>query len=293
MGLNNWASFSFYFQKEIEVMETDVIRSILEQCKIVAIVGVSKDPQKDSYRVAEYLKSQGYHVIPVNPFADEILGEKCFKSLLDMPENLQRTIEIVDIFRPPEDVPPIVEQAIELKKRFNVLQAVWMQLGITNEAAAVKARNAGLKVIMNACMMMQHKNLQTGKGEKELEILRSKKMQELMAQAGKKAKDAPVVVEDSTFEEFVKQNSLVVVDFWAAWCGPCKMIAPVVEELAREYAGKVVFGKMNVDDNPETPAQFGVVGIPTLVVLKAGLEVDRIVGAVPKESIKAKLSRHL
>ncbi|MDH7594941.1 MAG: thioredoxin [Candidatus Bathyarchaeia archaeon] len=278
-------------------MEENLIRSILEQCKTVAIVGLSKDSQKDSYRVAEYLKSQGYRVVPVNPFADEILGEKCFKSLLDMPEDVQKTIEVVDIFRPPEDVPPIVEQAIELKKRFNTLEAVWMQLGITNEASAAKARKAGLKVIMNACMMMQHKNLKARAKEtkdEELETIRSRKMQEMMTKVMKETKkDAPVVVEDSTFEEFVKQYPLVVVDFWAAWCDPCRMIAPVVEELAKEYGGRVVFGKLNVDENPDTPAQFGVVGIPTLVVLKGGVEVDRIVGAVPKDAIKAKLARHL
>ncbi|MGQ9565334.1 MAG: thioredoxin [Candidatus Bathyarchaeales archaeon] len=278
-------------------MEEDLIRSILEQCRTVAIVGLSKDPEKDSYRVAEYLKSQGYRVVPVNPFADEILGEKCFKSLLDMPEDLQKIIEVVDIFRPSEDVPPIVEQAIELKKRFNTLKAVWMQSGITNEASAAKAKEAGLKVIMNACMMMQHKNLKARAREtkdKELETIRLRKMQEMMAKVMKETKkDTPVIVEDSTFEEFVKQYPLVVVDFWAAWCGPCRMIAPVVEELAKEYGGRVVFGKLNVDENPETPAQFGVAGIPTLVVFKGGVEVDRIVGAVPKDAIKAKLARHL
>ncbi|MBX5326187.1 thioredoxin [Candidatus Bathyarchaeota archaeon A05DMB-4] len=144
---------------------------------------------------------------------------------------------------------------------------------------------------------MQHKNLKARAKEtkdEELETIRSRKMQEMMTKVMKETKkDAPVVVEDSTFEEFVKQYPLVVVDFWAAWCDPCRMIAPVVEELAKEYGGRVVFGKLNVDENPDTPAQFGVVGIPTLVVLKGGVEVDRIVGAVPKDAIKAKLARHL
>lgn len=90
-------------------------------------------------------------------------------------------------------------------------------------------------------------------------------------------------VSDSTFEAEVLQSATpVLIDFWAPWCGPCRAIAPVVEELAREYAGRLKVVKMNVDDNPQTPAKFGVRGIPNLIVFKGGKVAEQIVGAVPK-----------
>jgi predicted CoA-binding protein len=93
----------------------------------------------------------------VNPFADEVLGEKSYKSLLDIPAEIQKSIEIVDIFRPAKDVPPIVEQAVKLKEAHGKPYVVWMQLGIINEQAAETAKKAGLKVIMDKCMMVEHK----------------------------------------------------------------------------------------------------------------------------------------
>jgi predicted CoA-binding protein len=138
------------------------IKSILENYRTVAVVGLSRDPNKDSYRVANYLQSVGYRIIPVNPFADEILGEKSYKSLLDVPE----TIEIVDIFRPSEEVTAIVEEAIQLKNRVGSPKVVWMQLGIVNEEAAKQAREAGFKVVMDRCMMREHKRLQQVKGSR-------------------------------------------------------------------------------------------------------------------------------
>ena len=125
----------------------------------MAVVGLSRDPAKDSYNVAEYLKNHGFHIIPVNPTADQILGERSFKSLLDMPADVQKTVEIVDIFRPSADVPPIVEQAVQLKKLYGVPCVVWMQLGIVNEEAADFARKAGLTVVMDKCMMREHRRL--------------------------------------------------------------------------------------------------------------------------------------
>jgi len=136
-------------------LSAEQIKSILEKHKTVAVVGLSKDPAKDSNRVAKYLKKKGYRIIPINPFADAILGEKCYKTLLDVPE----TVEIVDIFRPAKDVPPIVDQAIELKKRLGNPHVIWMQLGIVNEEAAKRARDAGLTVIMDRCMMVEYKRL--------------------------------------------------------------------------------------------------------------------------------------
>jgi predicted CoA-binding protein len=100
------------------LLETPIDEKIklVLKCKTIAIVGLSRDSNKDSYKVAEYLKKNGYRIIPINPFADEILGEKCFKSLLETPEEVQKTIEVLDIFRPSEEVLPIVEQAIRLKR---------------------------------------------------------------------------------------------------------------------------------------------------------------------------------
>ncbi len=97
----------------------------------------------------------------------------------------------------------------------------------------------------------------------------------------------PVEVTDATFDEtVVKATTPVVVDFWAVWCGPCRMIAPVVEELAIEYAGKVTFAKLNVDDNPAVSMKYGIRSIPTLLVFKDGKPVDQIVGAVPKREVQ-------
>jgi len=132
------------------------IKEIIEKYKVVAVVGLSKEPEKDSYRVSAYLKQHGYHIIPVNPFADEVLGEKSYKSLLDIPLEIQKTIEIVDVFRPAKDVSPIVEQAVQLKHMFGKPFVIWMQLGIVNEQAAEIARQAGLVVIMDKCLMVEY-----------------------------------------------------------------------------------------------------------------------------------------
>ncbi len=135
------------------------IEEILSHHKTIAVVGLSREPEKDSNRVAAYLKAQGFHVIPVNPFADEVLGEKSYKSLLDIPVEIQKQIEVVDVFRRPEDVPPIVEQIIKLKAKHGKPYVVWMQLGIVSETAAEIARKAGLTVVMDKCIMVEHSRL--------------------------------------------------------------------------------------------------------------------------------------
>ena len=100
-------------------------------------------------------------------------------------------------------------------------------------------------------------------------------------------------ISDSNFNEIVSKNSVVLVDFWAEWCGPCRMIAPMIEELANEYNGKAVVGKLDVDNNQESSIKFGVRSIPTLLVFKNGELVDKVVGAVPKDQLADKLNAHI
>jgi predicted CoA-binding protein len=126
------------------------LRRILKENKTIAVVGLSNKWHRPSYFAAKYLKEHGYRIIPVNPGNDEILGEKCYASLLDIPE----PVDVVDIFRRPKDVPPIVDEAIKIGAK-----VVWMQLGVINEEAAKKARNAGLEVVMDRCMKIEHARL--------------------------------------------------------------------------------------------------------------------------------------
>ena len=118
-------------------------------------MGLSRNSAKASYQVAKYMNSVGYHIIPVNPFADEILGEKCYKSLLEVP----KTIDIIDVFRPSEEVSSIVNEAIIIKTIVGSPMVIWMQLGIINEDAARQAKEAGFTVIMDRCMMIEHRRL--------------------------------------------------------------------------------------------------------------------------------------
>lgn len=104
----------------------------------------------------------------------------------------------------------------------------------------------------------------------------------------------PMEVSDRDFDtEVLKATEPVLVDFWAPWCGPCRAVAPIVEELAGEYVGKVKFAKLNTDDSPQTPGKYRIMGIPTLIVFKAGKEVGRIVGARPKGALKAEIDKAL
>lgn len=115
-----------------------------------------------------------------------------------------------------------------------------------------------------------------------------------MNKAGKApAADKPVDLTGAGLKEFIRNHPAAVVDCWAPWCGPCRMVAPVIEELAREYSGKIAFGKLNVDENQPAAMEYQIMSIPTLLVFKNGKLVDQIIGALPKKSLEAAITRHL
>ena len=130
--------------------QSELIDKILTESKNIAVVGISKNIEKDSYKVALYLENAGYNVIPVNPAVSEVLNKKCYPSLIDIPDDIP--IDIVDIFRRPEFVAPIVEDAINRGTK-----TIWMQDTIEDPKSAEKASNEGIQVIMNNCTMREHK----------------------------------------------------------------------------------------------------------------------------------------
>src|ERR1700731_2952090 len=127
--------------------QSEAITQILNSSKTIAVVGLSNDRMRPSFHVAEYLKSAGYQIIPANPFETEVLGEKSYARLQDVPT----PIDVVQIFRRPKFVPEIVDAAIQIRAR-----CVWMQEGIVHAEAAERARQAGILVIMNRCMLKEH-----------------------------------------------------------------------------------------------------------------------------------------
>lgn len=127
--------------------QSDPIRELLERARTIAVVGLSNNPFRPSHGVSAYMQAQGYKIVPVNPTITEALGEKSFASILDVPEK----IDIVNIFRRPEFVEAIVDQAIQLK-----ITAVWMQEQVIHQAAAEKARRAGMFVAMDLCILKEH-----------------------------------------------------------------------------------------------------------------------------------------
>jgi len=126
----------------------DPITDLLRNSRTIAVVGLSSNPRRPSHEVAAYLQSAGYRIIPVNPNESEVLGEKSYARL----EDIREPVDIVDVFRRPEEVPPIADSAIAVKAK-----ALWLQQGITNDAAAEKAHAAGLLVIEDACILIEHK----------------------------------------------------------------------------------------------------------------------------------------
>lgn len=133
-----------------------------------------------------------------------------------------------------------------------------------------------------------------GVDDEELERLKRKKIEEMKAKAeGPDFPDSPITLTDANFQDTVNKYPLVVVDLWAGWCAPCKAMEPVIEELAEKYSGQIVFGKLNIDQNPKTPRRFQVSGIPTLLVVKNGEVSDRIVGMTSKQKLEERLRGYL
>jgi predicted CoA-binding protein len=123
------------------------LKEILRSSKTIAVVGCSRDPEKEAHKVPKYLKEKGYKIIPVNPFAEEILGEKAYKNLSEIKEK----VDIVDIFRPSDECLEIVKEAVKLKPK-----VIWMQLGIENREAEKLAKENKIKVVMNKCIMREY-----------------------------------------------------------------------------------------------------------------------------------------
>lgn len=126
------------------------LRALLQRTRTIAVVGMSKNPEKDAHTVPRFLMEKGYEVIPVNPTATEILGLRCYPSLREVP----KPIDLVNVFRPSEDVPPVVQDAIAVRAK-----ALWLQLGIRHDASAEQARKAGLVVVQDRCMRVDWQRL--------------------------------------------------------------------------------------------------------------------------------------
>ena len=126
---------------------------VLKRYRTVAVVGASRDPSKWAHIVPKYLKEHGYRIIPINPTASEILGEKAYKSLMEVPDE----VEVVEVFRPSEEVPKIVEEVIQRKRARGDVKVLWLQLGITaDEESKKKLKETGIALVENACMMETH-----------------------------------------------------------------------------------------------------------------------------------------
>jgi predicted CoA-binding protein len=138
--------------QEVQNPKEQDIDRILEESKIVAVIGMSKNPEKEAYQIPAYLKEQGYRVIPVNPTAEEILGEKSYRRLKDVPGK----IDIVDVFRPSEDIPNYIDDVIEKKPK-----VFWLQLGIHHPEAERRVAEHGIIVVHNKCMKIEHQRLKS------------------------------------------------------------------------------------------------------------------------------------
>jgi predicted CoA-binding protein len=133
-------------------MSQAIIRQILANCKTIAVVGLSPKPHRDSFRVAKYMQDHGFRIVPINPNASEVLGEKSYATLTEAAQHIG--IDLVNCFRNAEDIPPIAAEAIAIGAK-----SLWLQLGVVNDAAAQQAADAGLVVVQNRCLMVEHHQL--------------------------------------------------------------------------------------------------------------------------------------
>jgi len=140
--------------------------------------------------------------------------------------------------------------------------------------------------------------------DEELKRIRQKRLREMIAKSsgnededrgksGESAPTRPIEITDATFRKAIESHPVVVVDCWASWCAPCRILSPIIEELAQDCAGKILFAKLNVDENQERSLEYGIMSIPTLLVFKGGKLVDRIVGAMPRSMLEPKITRYL
>ncbi|HKG31834.1 MAG TPA: thioredoxin [Nitrososphaeraceae archaeon] len=137
----------------------------------------------------------------------------------------------------------------------------------------------------------------SGSNDEEIKVIKQRKMAELQKALTSKTTMSsirePIMLTDSNFKNELSKYPILLIDFWAPWCGPCKMISPIIEQLAREYTGKVVFGKVNIDENRMITQSFGIQSIPTMIIFKNGKAVDIIVGAIPKAQLETRLHQQL
>ncbi|WP_310613661.1 CoA-binding protein [Limnohabitans sp.] len=133
-------------------MTQATVRQSLANCQTIAVVGLSPKPHRDSFRVAKYMQDHGFRIVPINPNAHEVLGEKAYASLTEAAQHAR--IDMVNCFRNSEDIPPIAAEAIAIGAK-----SLWLQLGVVNDAAAQQATDAGLVVVQNLCLMVEHRQL--------------------------------------------------------------------------------------------------------------------------------------
>ncbi len=131
----------------------------MRKYRVIAVVGASKNPEKEANSVPKYMQENGYKIIPVNPTADQILGEKAYPSLKEIPPGLAGQVELVDVFRPSEELPQVAQQVIEMRKKYGRPFAFWAQLGLTNDEAKHALSKNGIPYVMDACLRVVHRSL--------------------------------------------------------------------------------------------------------------------------------------
>ncbi len=149
----------------VEVSQTQVPRStvspseVVRKYKIIAVVGASKNPEKEAYSVPKYMQEHGYEIIPVNPTADQILGEKAYPSLMELPADLAKRVELVNVFRPSEELPQVAQQVVEMRRKYGRPFVFWAQLGLENDEAKRTLSKNGVPYVMDACLRVVHRSL--------------------------------------------------------------------------------------------------------------------------------------